>query len=139
MKISRSSWHYKLYRYIQNIEQGRSYLNPFSKVTRVDHRPPKNLCPYVWMIFCGLIGALVLSVVVILCMIIASPFWVVYKVFQGLWWVCEWIDAKVRMPHIDINMPEREPRKRRERKPSLVVAYVKARKKKVCPMIELVD
>ncbi len=45
MKISRTSWHYKLYRYIGNLPKGARYLKP--RVTRTEVDLPSSLCPYV--------------------------------------------------------------------------------------------
>lgn len=132
MTIRRSSWHYRLYRFIQNLPKGPRYLNPFAKVEREDAPPPSSLCPYAWMIFLGIIGMITLALVGAVGGIIFLPFWLLYK-------AAAWVDAHVRMPKfklVNTAKREKEPRTRRE---SLVVAFVKAKKNKVCPPVRLVD
>lgn len=132
MTIHRSSWHYRLYRFIQNLPKGPRYLNPFGKVYREDTPPPSSLCPYAWMIFLGIIGMFTLAVVTLVGGIIFLPFWLAYK-------AAVWVDGHVRMPKFKlVNTANREKKSKTHRE-SLVVAFVKAKKNKVCPPVRLVD
>ena len=36
VKISRKSWHYRLYRFVNNVGRGPRYLNPWTKAERID-------------------------------------------------------------------------------------------------------
>lgn len=137
MRVSRKSWHYKLYRYIHNITKGPRYLNPFATVTRTDAPLPSSLCPYVWMIFLGLVGT---AVIALLLAAGAAPFGIAWFAYIGISWLIQRMRAipwpfhrKQREPRTSSDKPRKEPR------PSLVIEFVKAHKQKVCPMVELVD
>lgn len=131
--ISKSSWHYKLYRYIGNVLEGPEYLNPWTKAKRKDKALPKSLCPYAWTIFLGLVGTVALM-----------PIWLlaftVVLIVTAVIFVASWLNE-----HVSLSFPERaekpeKPEKpKRKKRPSLVASYMKARKQKVCPMIELGD
>ncbi len=135
MKVSKRSWHYRLYRYIKNVPNGPRYLNPFAHVEREDYDVPKGgICPYAWSIFLGLLGTIVVGIVLIPFAIVATPF---YLLYLGWLKVAHTIEESASRIHFTRKpKPFKPPR---QRKPSLVAAYVRARKQKVCPQIELVD
>lgn len=132
MKISKSSWHYGLYRFIRNVPESPRHLIPWADVPRQDYPVSKSLCPYAWTIFLGLVGVFFTALALIVLGAVAAPFFVLYK-------AARWLDRSVRMPEIHLSKRERKPKPRKEKHPSLVLAFVKARKEKACPMIELVD
>lgn len=131
MKISRRSWHYRLYRYISNVSGGPRYLSPFGNIDRVDKEPPPNLCPYAWAIFLGVIGVTVLALLGLALAPVILVGWFLYRIARlldrHLW---NWSIAK--------KPSAKKPKEKRERE-SLVGAYLKARHDRVCPKIELVD
>lgn len=139
MKISRSSWHYKLYQYIENATQGPRYLIPWADVTRKYHRPPKNLCPYVWSLVLGVVGVSVFAALVLVVGTILSPLWLVYMALSLSLRGLKWIDEEVRMPKIAVDLPERKHREKKPKKESLILAMIKAHKEKVCPQLEVID
>jgi len=132
MRISKRSWHYRLYRFIRNIPEGPRYLNPFSRVHRTDYPTPRSLCPYFWTIFLGLVGAATVGIVLAVAAVVAAPFYL-------LWRIGVFAAAAVDVSRISLPHHKRKTKVAKEKHPSLVVAAVKASKDKVCPMIELVD
>lgn len=143
MTISRSSWHYKLYRYIHYAVRGPRYLNPFSKtVFRPDTFDlPKSLCPYTWSLIIGSIGLIPIFTV----FVVVAP---LYFFFIGL--VALLVAAATHGPHAKLtrgvrewwrNLPEEDakPEKEKKKRESLIAANVRAIKQKACPTITLVD
>jgi hypothetical protein len=132
VKVHKSSWHYKLYRYVTNIPQGPKYLNPWVKGTRTDKEVPRSICPYAWSIFMGLIGAVVLT-----------PFMLIGTILVGLFVYAmkfsRWFDGRVWLIKKRRGAKKRKVKQEKVKHPSLIAAYVKARKDNVCPTIELVD
>lgn len=143
MDISRKSWHYRLYRYVRNIERNPRYLKPREE-GRDDYATPASLCGYTWSIVFGLAGVFVLLV----AFAIVAPFYLLYLaahlVVGGVFWLADVIGdhrprhiARVFRPSMQkTQKPYREPKPDR---PSLVLEFLKARKQKVCPTIKLVD
>lgn len=139
MTISKNSWHYRLYRFITNIPKGPEYLNPFGKAERFDTAVPSSLCPYAWSIFLGLLGFIFIGIVIVpIGALIVGSVWIAentvgwFRRFDK--WA--WRKAHAALPHWEHT---RKPKPERRDKPSLIGAFVKAKKQKVCPMIELVD
>jgi hypothetical protein len=136
MKVRRSSWHYRLYRYVHNTSKGPAYANPWTKRVRTDPTDlPSSLCPYAWSIFLGLVGCLVLAILVVafswlIALVYAAAF-VYHLVDDGL--------TARRLRKMKPDKAKREPEPPKEKKPSIVAEYVKAKKERVCPTIELVD
>jgi hypothetical protein len=132
MKISRQSWHYKLFCYISNVPRGPKYLNPFATVYRRDAELPSSLCPYAWSIFLGLLGTLMLSVVLLAGSVVVVPIFGAIALGRK-------IDARGWSFSFKRKDHAKKPEIKKEHRPSLVAAYVRANKEKACPMIELVD
>lgn len=130
MKISRSSWHYRLYRFTRNVERGPGYLLPW-KAGRIDYALPSSLCPYAWATVLGLVGVAVLA----LALAVAAPFYGLYLLGLRLGYQL----ARIPRRAAPAKKQERPSRELKERRPSLAAAFVRARKERVCPMIELVD
>lgn len=134
MKISKSSWHYKLYRYVTNIPSGPQYLNPFGRdLHRTDKPIPRSLCPYAWSIFLGLVGSALMCLGLAIAAAVAALPYGGYRLLKK-------IDSYGNP--FKFKKGERKPKLEKPEKlkqPSLVASFVKAKKDKVCPMIELVD
>lgn len=145
MDISRKSCHYRLYRYVRNVERNPRFLKPREE-GRDDYATPASLCGYTWSIIFGLAGIFVLLV----AFAFAAPFYLLYlaatAVIGAAIRLGDAIDDRVLSPRRaarafkpgsrGLHRSEREPRPDRS---SLVLAFLKARKQKVCPTIKLVD
>lgn len=129
MKINRDTWHYWLYKVWVN---GRT-------------SPTTNLCAYFWMVVFGAIEVALVSVLALAAVGGLGAFlyilgWHIYLSFRhhpipsslvalgvvsfvgvAYWWSL-------------VRRPSDEPRE-----PSLVWAYIEAKKSKVCPVVEFVD
>lgn len=134
LQVSRRSWHYRLYQYVKSIPdtEGPKGLFPFTGTRRLDYATPKSLCPYAWSVFLGMIGA---TVVVLLTAVIAVPWLVVLGAIRAL----RWADNSVRLPTINFSSQPKAEKQKKQKGESLVLALIKSKKEKVCPMIELVD
>lgn len=132
MKVSRRSWHYRLYRYLKSIGKGPRYLVPWG-VSRADVEIPTNLCPYFWSLVSGVIGTaflLALSAVFVIPYVVAA-----YAVAGG-----RSLDRKLKSRRArSKEKPEAEAKPERPKEPSLVKTFVRAHKDQVCPTIKLVD
>ena len=133
--VSRSSWHYKLYRYVENIKYGPRYVNPFADVPRSNCGVPSSLCPYAWVIFLGLIGTAVIGTALVLGAIVVLPMMFTLRVTWGFFSRLDEHMWGIK----DIFKKESKVREKKERHPSLVLAFAKSHKDRVCPKIELVD
>lgn len=126
MEISSKSWHYRLYRYLHNIPRGPVYMLPWCKSERRDYPLPSSLCPYAWIILLGLIGTAFISLGLLLASVVVVPFW-------GMRYL------STKLPRFKKEGPAQKPREPRRRNPSLVVAFVKAKKSRVCPPLKMGD
>ena len=134
MRVSRKSWHFRLYiTLISFWTEGPDIV----RGARSSHRP-KNLCRYFWTI---------------VAMFLSTPLWallallfaiVLYCVLIPIVWLWEDVLGPGRMRRQEkrkakraalraqrMNMPPKEP--------GIVISYLKARKQKACPIIEVVD
>lgn len=148
MRVSRKSWHYKVWK----------LTNP--------NREPKNLCRYFWRCFFtvvipAIVGALVMVALGFIFYLIVRNAAIVGISFGalsalvlllfGLYYFLQWkgeaiwhvvtvifgggargVGAGVRTPFVAVQ-------KVKKREPGLIRAFLSAKKKKVCPMIEVVD
>lgn len=128
MKVSRNSWHFKVYR-------GFGFDSGF-------YKEPSNLCPYFWRVVWGLTkGAIIVALCGLLLFMLGTvvftyPFWslggtAVIALFCA---ICAYWDEirsflSRNAPESDVPEPE----------PGLIRSYIKAKKDKVCPMIEVVE
>ena len=133
MKVSRNSWHYRLYRFWYNVWRGfsdapgpRDYLDAVKHPQRRDPQP-KNLCRYFWWCLLNVVFGWLAFLVAWL--VIA----VVFAVVMPIAWFHDRRQAKRAL-----KQPSPPPQPK-EKHPSPFAEFVRARKKKVCPMIELVD
>lgn len=114
MKLSRSSWHYQLLRRTGYYDW---------------HFTQANLCWYFWQVMATLF--------IIFLAVLLSPLWipVVGLIFLGCWWYGKWEDKEMeRRKAAGLTWNEPWPKK-----PSLIRAWFKAKKDKVCPIIEWED
>lgn len=136
MKISKDSWHYKLLNRTYTpqgtlaLVWGRwltRKLGLYYREWEVSYwTPPKDLCTYFWCVVLSLFIKIPFVLVVSLVFVIASPF--LALVFLAVI-VVSWIQTKVSNRR-GISKPNRA---------SLILAYVKAKKDKVCPLLEFED
>lgn len=146
MKINTDSWHYKI--------QYRNYINPEDN---------NNLCAYMR----GLILALateLMAIVIIPIFLITSPFIFLYSFFNeylydnetwrllfGLSIIGTIIDIVIILNKIKIwtNMiepflhmlttKEQNIEEKKDKKPNIFIEWIKAKKQKICPIIEFVE
>jgi len=117
MKVSRHSWHYRLHSFVFTFFNWEQYGPiPAIKGKRWEHQP-QSLCGYFWS------TATLTALVPVLTLILLAS-----APLIGLGLVAFWLHDRYRLW-----------RPKQYKEPSLVRQYVKARKQKVCPLIELTD
>lgn len=127
MKVKRSSWHYKLYCFWRQSWDWDSY-SPFEAFELLVRRSslrsyaPNSLCRYFWFILGATVVSslvlLALNVVIVLVCLLGWPVAVVAE---------KWADRRTRKYG---DTP---------RSPGLLRSFVKAKKSRICPLIEVVD
>ena len=156
MKVSKKSWHYKL---------ATSINTDVSFDLRYDS--PVSLCQYLWAVVGAGFVWLVMGLIGLLCTwglltplaaffvaitgddfgirflkmsaeagpIILLLLWMIVPVWVGtILWSSGEIDFFPKWMKLNIR-----PRAKKEKQPSLVVEWVKAKKAKVCPLVEVID
>lgn len=121
MKISTDSWHYKL---IDTISV---------------NFPSENLCNYFWqLIFALIVSTILITVICFVTLLMLSP---VLQFFIELNPVYIIIGGVVDITLLSGTLIEsiRERRKYSNKKPSICIEYIKAKKHKYCPKIEFVE
>lgn len=134
MQINSKSWHYRLWRF------GRE--SPSSK--------PRDLCRYFWhlalvkVLLPALLAAMVLigigtlAVIVwknpIVTGIVLGSIIMAVAAFVGIMLFVKWRIKQNKRRYVGA-APSGEPR----RKPNVLLAYLAARKHKVCPLIEVIN
>lgn len=123
MKVKRSSWHYKLYCVTQEFWRGdgpfflwefiRGKENPY-------YYNPKSLCSYFWATVLSCIAIPILSILILLCLLVLGIVFVIAYPF---------LRCKKRFKKNSTVAKQ----------PNLAISYIKAKKNRVCPLIELVD
>jgi len=104
MKVRKSSWHYKVWRWSNGKEE------------------PTNLCAYFWHV----------AFVLLIC---ASPLGWIAFLLAAIGAAGEWLQDKW-----DARSYRRGPRPPKvPREPGLIRSYLRAKKARVCPLIEFVD
>lgn len=127
--VSRKSWHYRLYNFTQNFMRSAGVgmvLNSIAEKRLAYDRDykPKNLCRYFWSTVLGVITFplfVVLTVLLLLFILICVA--ICYPVFKLVDWL---IDRKRQSS----DAPPQS---------NFVAEFIKARKAKVCPLIETKD
>jgi len=132
MKIKRSSWHYR-------------YLSNFGVVE--NSWQAENLCKYFWktVFFCTVIP----TIAVLLAIFASIPFWIYLVLLDADWWV---LSALAGIADIIVlgflwqqyrdylrKVGKLAPKKSKPyvpKEPSLFVQWLKAKKQKICPIIE---
>lgn len=134
MKISRRSWHFRLYIGLISLW---SEGTDFFEGARSTHRP-KNLCRYFWTIMVMLISIPIWSVLALAFSFIVG----IILVGEWIYRTDTWGKWRRRRRRRDTKCARRlrfEDKERAEKEPSLLVSYIKARKQKACPLIEVVE
>lgn len=136
MKIKRTAWHFRLYCFTQTFWKGEGPFFLWEYVrgqTKSRFYEPTSLCPYFWAIVLSCLSIPIITVLAILLAVIAFTAlafcWPFKKLFQ-----CS-RRARKRAKSDDIKwgvLPT-------PKEPSLVASFIKAKKSKVCPIIEIVD
>ncbi len=127
MKISKSSWHYKL-------------------IKRYEEEPANNLCVYFWQVVLGLlipvfiIGAvsfiiffIISDTLIFMSGVIGFILFVLFLVYVGLPLYDKYIEPFYN------KYIKREPKPlkpKKDKKPNLTIEYLKAKKQKICPILE---
>lgn len=116
MKISKKSWHYRWL----------LFMNQY----KIDNMP-KSLCGYFWSLVISLFGVPVFFVAV-------SPVILFGCICAGLYYSYWWIVDKYKN-HRDKKRIARGEPVCKHREPSLFRKWLKAKKEKVCPLIEFTE
>lgn len=133
MKVSRSSWHYKLYNFLWNAWEKAGgmgwvvdYVTERRKPRLHAQHYPNSLCAYFWFVVLSLIGVPALFLSLTFVTLLCSPFLVLVL--------------------LTIYITDKRDERRKAngtynkyKEPGLLSQFVKAKKSKVCPVIELVD
>src|SRR6266496_4705118 len=120
MKVRKNSWHYRLFCFYKDPDgEGRKYNHG-----ELRHRQqPKNLCRYFWFLVLGTLfipfAAIGVALVFLAMLFVAG--------IAYLW------DLR------PVTVKKREKLERAPKEPNLVLEFVKAKKNRVCPIIEVVD
>lgn len=137
MRVHKKSWHYRLW-----------------KLGRKETSQPRDLCRYFWhlvllkLLIPGIIAACVLFAVGTLIWVIASHLYISSIVLcaaialVGLTFFLVWaVDKLIERHRMKRLLAPPKPAKpaKPPKEPSVFWTYVKARKRKVCPLITVVD
>lgn len=156
MKVTKKSWHYKL---ATSVNTDVSY--------QLKHDYPVSLCQYFWSVVVAGVGWFIMGwFALFLSWAFLTPLATFFVAFTGtdlgisflafssklglgifpLFWVLiplivgavEWLNGNIKFAPdwMKLNI-QRSPNK--EKKPSLIVEWVKAKKAKVCPLVEVSD
>ena len=139
MKISANAWHFKLYCLMRQgwdddagpfvvplILLGKRHLNR--------RYSPTTLCKYFWStLLLTLIFPIVLIFISILAAVVIPFIWTFFKIKDD-WW-----NEPTRKKKRDFEKYTKYDETKKEKTPNLLVEFVKAKKSKVCPLIEIVD
>ena len=123
MKISKQSWHYRL-------------------LFKLDLKIPNNLCGYFWKVVRTILICVILSPLLVIAgvglLVVGGIVWLGDR--YGWWKAIEaW---QTRRYLRKVQAKEDAKRKATEappKQPSLFVAWLKAKKQKICPLLEFVD
>jgi hypothetical protein len=119
MKVKRKSWHYKISNFGDSFEKSND-----------------NLCRYFWRLIgkCALVVFGTLGGIFLTIAFFASPYWISVTII--VLWVC----SSVILPVLAVWFLREKLGKSPEMPyGNLVVEYMKAKKEKVCPIIEYTD
>lgn len=121
MKIKTSSWHFKLQKGLWSRSGPWPFGHTFNDYRTVDDAP-RSLCGYFWVT--------VFSVLVsVPYLLIFGGAWVLWKV------VIRPFGRFVVLPVINVIIAI-EPERDEEKQPGLLREYIKAKKSRMCPLIE---
>lgn len=140
MKVSSTSLHYRYWNYWRNMLDDKSGVwppIPFTKQHRYTYRP-HTLCAYFWQVVAF---ASVVPVIVVAFTLAAGGIAIAISPIVGLIVLVRYLYFKSVERRERLEQEEypngRPPKPPRE--PSMLLQYVSAKKKKLCPIIELVE
>ena len=128
MKVSKSSWHYWIYK--NSFEHGCAF-------------EPNNLCPYFWRVVGG--GIKILVVTAVVAIVLGFVGWLFYAhtgaTFVSTAVIGVIIAVSVNWDEIRWAYEERFGKSEEVEtpEPGLLRSWLKAKKDKVCPVIEMVE
>lgn len=125
MRVSRHSWHFRYYCFWRTCTSAESPYMFFDLLRRKESVQgdfyPRSICSYFWFcVFATLFIPLVCVVILIATVLIVTLGWPFFKIH-------------------DRNERLREEGKKKPKTSGVVKTFVKAKKEKVCPLIEMVD
>lgn len=161
VEISKDAWHFKWLRFLHfvGVHQMTDWNNLNQSTGRYGVREvifgPKSVCPYFWLlmgsflivmgasaILVGLLGLAVMGVLQLLVWIKYHPSDALEVLFVvllfavavvAIWFLISFIHWVIRQLS---RRPDRVYADERTRRPSIVMAYIRTKKNKVCPMVE---
>jgi choline-glycine betaine transporter len=139
--VSRKSWHYRLYNFTQNILHMPGLVFRWADETSIffirKRYTPTDLCRYFWSIVLGLLVApiillvnITMGLLLLACCIIIAP---LALIFLLVVFSVEWLNDR----RIARKRDKRD--SNRDEKFNPITEYIRARKAKVCPLIEVKD
>ena len=139
MKVSRNSWHFRWLRLVygedKNYRSISTVLTPgFMHFIHHDFNGPRSLCPYFWAMFFSPAFAGILLLIV--------PFmWILGVTVILLWMSLTVLFRSIRWAwrHRPTLALKRRVQSKHNDEPSVVLEFIKARKRNVCPVIKYQD
>jgi hypothetical protein len=136
MKIKKTSWHYRVHKFLHNV-----WSHPIILVETIDPTDtadwktyyPKSLCTYFWSTLAMIIFSPLLVAILVIMVVVAV---ILLAVFVQCWFFdyCVWQPRKKKKALKELksgNSPK-------VKEPSMIGEFVRAKKGKYCPRIELV-
>lgn len=126
MKVKRTAWHYRYYCFLKE-----GWKEPFALwdiirgKRRVKQYQPRSLCSYFW--FC-VVSTLTLPIVTLL---VGLTIAIILGILSPLVWGADKVE--------EIAKERRSKKGLAPKQTGVVRSFLKAKKQKVCPMIEVVD
>lgn len=143
LKVKENSWHFKLYCFHWNLLMGDSPFVPFILLARKASLNkkfhPTSLCKYFWFNLLFSLGFPLYTVLIVVGTILLAiivgvvfPFFMLGKLIHD---VHAKHSAKKKMKR---KLEVKTEYETKEREPSLFFEFIKAKKRKLCPLIEVV-
>ena len=123
MKVSRKSWHYRLMVFLNS--------KPWYQT---------NLCGYFWELMACLFFKIPYLLAIVVTAVILSPVWLPLVGLVALFcWVSEKLDERDRRLKKEAGIHPWDDWPQEMKHPGLIRSWLRAKKEKICPMIEYED
>lgn len=159
MKISKRSWHYKLHKFVRQPlpERAQKPWDLFKPSMRSEPTLPKSLCGYFWLTLA--MAVLYVPIMVLLAaaaIVVGVGYLLIYlpivrpiishkerkrdelRAAEDEIWK-RWTDGRITAAERDRLLDELYEGTKKQKQPGLLRQFVRASKRKVCPLIEVAD